>query len=274
MGIENLPSIGGDLVISGNAALPGLTGLENMTSIGGSLEISFNDSLTSLMGIENLPSIGGGLVISGNAALPGLTGLENMTSIGGSLEISFNDSLTSLMGLWNLIYIEGELEISYNAALTSLAGLDNIDRESISTMLIANNNFLSTCEVKSICAWIATPTAIYQIYQNAPGCNSPAEVYAACHAGLENTPENGICTIYPNPSSGLFTFEFYLQQPCMVNLVVHNSLGQVVASLANGVLASGPQQVFWNSGKLPAGVYYCRLQAGAQTYTNKIIKIQ
>lgn len=78
---------------------------------------------------------------------------------------------------------------------------------------------------------------------------------------------------YPNPSPGQFTVEFYLQQPSIVNLVVHNNLGQVVETIADGMLTSGPHQVFWNSGNLPAGIYYCRLQAGNKVVMNKIVKI-
>ena len=80
--------------------------------------------------------------------------------------------------------------------------------------------------------------------------------------------------IYPNPSNGQFTFEYYLQQPSMVNLVVHNSLGQVVAMLADEMLAPGTHKVFWNAGNLPPGIYYCQLQSGDNVVANKIIKMQ
>jgi hypothetical protein len=42
--------------------------------------------------------------------------------------------------------------------------------------------------------------------------------------------------------------------------------------LADGLLASGSHQVFWNTGNLPAGIYYCRLQAGERIVSNKIVK--
>ncbi len=97
--------------------------------------------------------------------------------------------------------------------------------------------------------------------------------------GIKDPPpilktENFGVDIYPNPSIGQFTVEFYLQQSSMVNLVVHNSLGQVVATLTDGVLAKGTHQVLWNTGNLPAGIFYCRLQAGEHMVSNKILKIQ
>jgi hypothetical protein len=246
-------SLEGYVLIEGND-ISNLLGLGSITSIGGNLLIGTNfygisnSSLTSLGGLDSLTSIGGFLSIENNTILENLTGLENVTSIGGYLSIG------------------------YNNALTSLAGLDNIDAGSITGLYIDNNTSLSTCEVQSVCNFLAAPGSAIYIYSNAPGCNSPQEVEAACHVGLENTPEKGICTIYPNPSSGRFTVEFHLQQPSMVNLVVHNSLGQVVAILAEGVLASGTYHVFWNSVDLPAGIYYCRLQASERIVSNKIIK--
>jgi hypothetical protein len=29
----------------------------------------------------------------------------------------------------------------------------------------------------------------------------------------------------------------------------------------------------WNAGNLPKGIYFCRVQAGQETFTKKIIKI-
>lgn len=78
--------------------------------------------------------------------------------------------------------------------------------------------------------------------------------------------------VYPNPSTGQFTFEFYLQQQSSVNLVVLNSLGRVVATLADGVLTPGAHQLYWNAGNLSAGMYYLQLKTDNQFITKKIIK--
>ncbi len=113
--------------------------------------------------------------------LTSLTGLENLTSIEGNLSIgvesfwvSGNHSLTSLTGLTNLVSIGGNLGISDNIVLPSLSGLDNIEARSINCITITNNNSLSTCEVQSVCDYLANPSAEVSIQENAPGCNSPA----------------------------------------------------------------------------------------------------
>ena len=199
-GLEGLTSIGGDLVIHCDV-LSSFTGLNNLTFIGEDFLIEFNDFLTSLAGLENLTTIGGFLVIYYIEALTSLTGLDNVTSIGGELVIKCNDALTGLTGLNNLTTIGGYLDISDNAALTSLTGLDNIDASSIDNLHIFFNDSLSTCEVLSVCNYLASPNGIIEIHNNAPGCNSQQEVEDACEfiTVEEMFPEDYL-SLYPNPA--------------------------------------------------------------------------
>jgi len=191
VGLGTLNSIGGDLWISSNEALTSLTGLENLTSIGGHLIVIWNDKLINLTGLENLSSIEGDVYIGvipmfpspgcGNNSLTSLAGLENLISIGGSLGIYRNDTLTSLSGLVNLTSIGDELEIRGNNALTSLTGLDNIEAGTISHLSIVENQFLSTCQVQSICDYLIVYGGNGEIHDNAPSCNSQQIVEDICN---------------------------------------------------------------------------------------------
>ncbi len=283
-GLNNLVSIQGSLKLCGNYSLTSLSGLENLSFIGGSLQVGGiefvygftfgNPLLVNLNGLTRLSAIGGGLFVAGNSNLTNLSGLDSLSSIGWNCWFDLNESLFTLQGLNRLASIGGSLYIRWNIALSDISALGNIAAQSIQDLEIIYNRALDKCSIQSICGYLANPGGSVTIEENAPGCNSPEEVETACQVGLENYPEKGTCAIYPNPSNGLFTFEFYLQQPSIVNMVVHNSLGQVVATLADGMLASGLHQVFWNSGNLPAGIYYCRLPADKQLSSVKIIKIR
>jgi hypothetical protein len=213
-GLENLTSIGGSLIVF-SIPLTNMSGLEGLTSIGDSLYITFNNSLTSLTGLNNLNSVGGSVFIGhignpwwdnpilasltglenltsignklfiGNTALSSMAGLENLTSIGDGLiiglpEWSANALLTSLTGLENLTSIGHYLTIDNNNALISLKGLDNIDPGSITQIDIRYNSSLSTCNIQSICEYIANPNSTVNISDNATGCNSDNEVSIAC----------------------------------------------------------------------------------------------
>ena len=72
--------------------------------------------------------------------------------------------------------------------MTSLTGLENINAGSIADLYISFNNSLSTCEVQSICNYLASPNGIVIINNNATGCNNPPEVANACGISLPCLP--------------------------------------------------------------------------------------
>jgi hypothetical protein len=119
-GLENLTSVGDNLLITSNNALTNLEGLNKLESVGGSIEITSNDALTNLEGLNNLESVGDYLSIVHNDALSSLGALNNLTSIPGSLIIDNNETLTSLEGLNNLTSVGNNLEIKENVSLTSI----------------------------------------------------------------------------------------------------------------------------------------------------------
>jgi hypothetical protein len=270
-GLDNLTSIGGGLSLYVNLGLTSLTGLENLDSIGGQLFISGNYALTNLAGLEELIYVGGNFTINGSYALSNLSGLNNLTSIGGSLEFNSNSILSSMSGLESLASIGGYLSVNFNSGLKNLDGLDNIASGSVNNLMITYNDSLSDCAVESICNYLASPGGSVEIHDNAPGCNSPYDVEAACQVGFENIASNYKFSIYPNPSNGQFTFEFSLQQQAAVKLVLLNSLGQEVATLADGLYPAGIQRISWDSGNTPAGIYYLQLNSGAISDTQRLI---
>lgn len=141
-----------------------LNGLNVLTSIGGNLSVFRADSLVNFSGLENLYSIGGDIIIEENYALTSLTGLDNVTSIGGMVSIKYND------------------------ALISLTGLDNVDATTINDLTISSNSSLVTCEVESICSYLADPNGKVIIRYNGVGCNNPPEIAINCGISLPCLP--------------------------------------------------------------------------------------
>ncbi|MBC8321794.1 MAG: T9SS type A sorting domain-containing protein [Bacteroidetes bacterium] len=140
-GLENLVLISDNLDIgtvrcgghaiwcAGNTSMITLDGLNNLSSIGGDLIILCNDSLTSLESLENLTSIAGDLNIggyyedwnffAGNPAITTLAGLDNITSNSiENLTILGNYSLTNCEVQSICDYLDnpnGTIEIHDNA---------------------------------------------------------------------------------------------------------------------------------------------------------------
>ncbi len=277
-GLENLVTIG----ISGwvyhrivsNFMLTSLTGLDNLTTIeGGQLQIAAN-GLTSLTGLNNVTFIGGSLGIEYNTSLTSLTGLDNVTSIEGSLFIYHNDALTNLMGLDNVISIDGTIGIDDNSNMISLTGMDNIEAASINYLNIYNNSSLSTCEVQSVCDYLASPSGLVNIHDNAPGCNSQEEIEEACEAIFVNEISlEEACTISPNPIESNTLIEYSLHQTSLVTLKILDLSGREVVTVINEFQQQGKHSLVFNSSELMSGVYFCVLKTNIGTQTIKIIKL-
>jgi len=262
-GLDDVTSIGGAFRIWHNDALTGLIGLDNLTSIGGDLGIIFNPALTSLTKLDNVTSIGWRLWIGDNDALTSLTGLDNVTSIEGDLSIYGNDALTSLTGLDNFTSIGGDLSIHDNYAVTSLSGLNNIDAASIDDLLITFNGFLSTCEVQSICDYLAAPDGSIIIYDNATGCNSEEEVEAACAVPVESiNPENEI-SIFPNPANNQLTISCK-DGTTIEKVIIYNQIGQIV-------LLEKPDNNIIDISELQPGMYIIEVVSGQRKVRGKLV---
>lgn len=226
LGLDNLAAIGGDLSIVSNDLLSDLNEFGNVSSIMGRIFIGGNDSLKSLSGLENITTIPGELRLVANGTLSSLTGLDNLSHIGENILIWNNDALTNLGALENVTSIEGWLSIVKNDVLNSLAGLDNIESSTIVALEIAENFVLSTCEVLSVCEYLAIPGDSVDIRDNAIGCNSQEEVEDACvGVGLAENIIDEI-KIFPNPATHTVTIA--AANRSVETAIIYSPTGQLV----------------------------------------------
>jgi hypothetical protein len=275
-GLDSITSLMQGMLITGNLRLKSLTGLEGVTIVGGGLAINFNDSLINLSGLKNITYVGGYLDIFGNDALTSLEGMEGLTSIGGGLGIEDNPSLISLTGLKNVTSIVGSLDIIENVALESLDGLDNIGAGTISDLSIFNNDTLSTCEVLSICNYLASPNGTIDIHDNATGCDSLEEVKAACEAGINENGSQGLCSVYPNPCNSTADFRFLISDFGKVTIKINDVNGREVATVLDEKLPAGMHEVAWDAAGLSPGLYFYKLsEIGNQKFEmGKIVVVR
>lgn len=109
-----------------------------------------------------------------------------------------------------------------------------------------------------------------EIHDNAPGCNSEAEVDTACKvASINEVLLSGTLLIYPNPMSTSTTIEYELTHPQTVTINFYNQFGKQVDRIEQKQSA-GQQQVIW-APELPVGIYYFRLKAGDQVASGKMV---
>ncbi len=79
-------------------------------------------------------------------------------------------------------------------------------------------------------------------------------------------------SVKPNPLYDFATIGLELLQHEYVYVQIFDIKGHKVVELHNGYLPAGQQQFRWHAGDLPKGMYLCRVQAGKETRTHKIVK--
>jgi hypothetical protein len=79
---------------------------------------------------------------------------------------------------------------------------------------------------------------------------------------------------HPNPFNPATRITYFLPRTSPVRLNVFDRMGRLVAVLADGIQATGRHEATFYPDRLPAGVYYCRLQAGPSASTIKMLYLK
>jgi serine protease len=82
------------------------------------------------------------------------------------------------------------------------------------------------------------------------------------------------CSVYPNPVKSSVTFRYSLNEECRLTVIIDNSNGQQVSQPVNERQAAGEHTLQWDTGELPSGVYFYRVQAGKEAFSGKMILIK
>ena len=76
---------------------------------------------------------------------------------------------------------------------------------------------------------------------------------------------------FPNPFNPSTSITFTLTEPERVTVKIYNALGAEVATLANGSFAAGNHTLTWNARTLASGIYFCRIVAGGEVSTTRLL---
>ncbi|HET6462933.1 MAG TPA: FlgD immunoglobulin-like domain containing protein [Candidatus Krumholzibacteria bacterium] len=84
---------------------------------------------------------------------------------------------------------------------------------------------------------------------------------------------------YPNPFRDQTTISAHLAAQSNLDLAVFDVAGRRVAKLASGTRGAGEHIFTWNGTdeagrRVPAGVYFCRLQVGDQLFREKLVVLR
>ncbi|MBL7798773.1 MAG: DUF11 domain-containing protein [Saprospiraceae bacterium] len=180
-GLNNLATVGDIFSVFFTNVLS-MSGLEHLSSVGKTLSIQDCYFLETTKGLEGLVTVPEGIIIQANTSLESLEGLKNVAST-ASLAINSNPSLTTLNGLESLVFVDREIWLAGNAVLSNLDGLKNLGSfgDGDNLLDIHGNYMLSECAILPVCNILYNAPGSVYIYDNAPDCNTPAEVEAYCN---------------------------------------------------------------------------------------------
>jgi hypothetical protein len=89
--------------------------------------------------------------------------------------------------------------------------------------------------------------------------------------GINELINEQTISMFPNPTNSFSTISFNLNKEAMVDMKVYNSLGSVVYSSNEGIMASGMQHIIFDGTQLPKGMYFINLTIGDQVITKKLV---
>ena len=85
---------------------------------------------------------------------------------------------------------------------------------------------------------------------------------------------SAMLTVSPNPFNPTAEISFNLENAGNVKLSVYDITGRQVAVLVNGYINAGSQNINWNAGNLPSGIYFFELNAGNSIATSKALLLK
>ena len=79
---------------------------------------------------------------------------------------------------------------------------------------------------------------------------------------------------YPNPFNPSTSLTVDLNQESMVSVGVYNIMGQLVAQVFDGQLSGYGNEITWDAGAVPSGVYFINIQVDNALETKKVMLLK
>ena len=88
---------------------------------------------------------------------------------------------------------------------------------------------------------------------------------------FNRTENNSDFYNYPNPIINSTTFNLNIPAKSFVELTIYNSFGQKIETIIQKQLNGGHQEIEWDAGNLPDGIYFCKLETLNNVLVRKIL---
>jgi hypothetical protein len=175
-------------------------------------------------------------------------------------------------GVWNPTFRLAEDHVL-------LAGKEPVATDSIAAYLMGHDPAAATL---SLPAGGTCDNHLELLHQRGVGTNHLDQIQAVGDGaglvtsvlpGREPTVPSGVELYqnYPNPFNPSTTFRFHLPSEGEVRIRIYGATGEMVETLAEGLLPEGIHELRWTPGGIASGVYFCELRAGGFVERRKMI---
>jgi hypothetical protein len=182
-------------------------------------------------------------------------------TVGSNQHDGVNGSVYTLASRDGLLYVGGEFDTAGTLPVGNIALWDGI-----------RWNTLGSGTNGRIRALLVEPRDLFAGGSFALAGGKPALHVARWTTEPSSVPQmhatpTASLLVRPNPLTYAASIELTLQQAGHVTITIANSLGETVTTVFDGQQTAGAHNVRWEAGDLPDGIYFCLVQAGAETAT-------
>lgn len=115
---------------------------------------------------------------------------------------------------------------------------------------------------------LGTPVLLQRALNRIRTAEAPLETAEALPTTFSLSPN------YPNPFNPTTTIRFALPEAATVRLTVYDVLGRQVQLLVDEQRPSGRHEVGFEATRLPSGLYFYRIEAGAFTAVRRMLLVK
>ncbi|MDB5035404.1 MAG: C-terminal target protein [Chlorobi bacterium] len=103
------------------------------------------------------------------------------------------------------------------------------------------------------------------------GCTAASLPFAYTFSGVDYEADAKVLSVYPHPTTGLFTVRFTPEHEGMVAVTITGASGERVANFLEHA-DGGEYRKSIDIRSFPAGVYFVRVEQGSRTWVRKVVK--
>lgn len=263
--------IGGDFSSIGGQARTGIAALDAVS--GNALPWNPGMGGYAIDLLLNGPTlyVGGYFSFAGGAPRTNLAALNTVTASATGWSPDPNHVVSDLALNGSILYVGGNFGMIAGQPRSGLAAVD-VNTAFLTPWAPVTGGEIEALAIEGSTIYVG---GAFNSINNDPHKNlaGTSEVTVSVPGRTVESNAWGALSVHPNPFRSATKLEFSLAHEARVTVTIHDVAGREVARLANGIYPAGTHEARIDAGRLPSGVYLCRLRTGERSLTKRFVLI-